>query len=154
MYTKPQTVINNIGMNVLLQFVSGKSFDVAQRPTKEDVEQALLVSPDNELQQQIHDWYLGAERNVTALINGYVARFRLEQHEIDNSVLPAIATDLMRYELCTNPNDEQINKRRETAMKQLDKIEKGTIQLTQTKHVQRTGMRTKRPHSQFNWDGY
>jgi phage gp36-like protein len=154
MFISPQDIINKIGMNVLLQFVSGKSFDVTTRPTKDDVEQALLVSPDNELQQQIHDWYVSSDKSVTALITGYVSRFSLTQAEIDASVLPSIATDLMRYELCTNPNDEQINKRREVAMKQLDKIEKGVIRLTQDKHVARTGMRTTKPRSQFNWDGY
>jgi len=154
MFISPQDIINKIGMNVLLQFVSGKSFDSTTRPTKDDLEQALLVSPGTELQQQIHDWYESSQKSVTALITGYVSRFSLTQSEIDASVLPAVATDLMRYELCTNPNDEQINKRREVAMKQLDKIEKGVIRLTADKSVARTGMRTTKPRSQFNWEAY
>lgn len=154
MFATPTHVINKIGMNVLLQFVSGKSFDSTVRPTKEDVEQALLQNPDTEFQEQIYDWYASGEKSVTALITGYVSRFSLTDSEIEASVLPSIAVDLMRYELCTNPNDEQINKRRETAMKQLDKIEKGVIQIAPSKHVQRTGMQTKRVASQFDWNRY
>ena len=154
MFISPQNVANKIGMNVLLQFVVGKLFDASPRPTKEDVEQALFVSPSTELQQQIFDWYVSAQQSTNALIAGYVSRFELSQQDIDASVLPAIACDLMRYELCTNANDENIIKRRENAMRQLDKIDKGVIALTAHQAVSRTGINTMRPVSSFNWNGY
>lgn len=154
MFISPQELINNIGMNVLLQFVSGKNFDTTQRPSKDDIEQALLVNPESELQQQIHAWYAAANKNVSALMTGYVGRFSLTQAQINESVLPGIAADLMRFELCTNPNDEHLAKRRDVAMKLLDKIDKGVIQLVENKPVSRGAITTRKPKSEFNWAGY
>ena len=154
MFISAKQLIDNIGMNVLLQFVSGKSFDTTQRPTKDDIEQALLVSPDTELQLQIHAWYEAANKNVSALITGYVGRYSVSQEQIKDSVLSGIAADLMRFELCVNPNDEHIAKRRDTAIKMLDKIEKGVIQLADNKPVSRAAISTRRAPSEFNWEGY
>ena len=154
MFITPQALINNIGINVLLQFASGKFSDVGSYPTKDDVETALLGAPGTELQQQINAWYVSSDKNVSALITGYVARFSLSQSDIDNSVLPGVAADLMRYELCTNSADENIKSRRDFAMKQLDKIDKGVIQIKEDVEVARTGMRTKVAASRFSWDGY
>lgn len=154
MFITPEALISKIGVNTLLQFASGKVADVGTYPAKDDLETALLAAPVSELQQQIYDWYQGAEQSVTALITGYVSRFELSQAEIDNSVLPSIAAELMRYELCNNAADEDILKRRDFAMKQLDKIDKGAIQIKEDKPTKRTGMRTRAAGSQFKWNGY
>ncbi|MBQ4864385.1 DUF1320 family protein [Pseudoalteromonas sp. MMG013] len=157
MYVSTQHTVNTIGLHSLLlfaqaQFNPGFSHDVEL--TSDDIAQALLNAPETELQQQIYDWFDTAKTNVDALIFGYVARFSLSVDETEKSVLPGLAADLMRYELCTNDGDESIVKRRDDAIKTLDKIDKGVIQLKAPTAKSSTTIKTAKPISQFNWERY
>ncbi|SFD55069.1 phage protein Gp36 family protein [Pseudoalteromonas denitrificans] len=158
MFASPQQVINKIGINVLLQFVSGKFGEVGDyenTPKVEDVELALLNSPASALQEQINAWYLESDKAVSALITGYVARFNLTQAEIDVSVLPGVYIDLMTYELCINAESEDISDKRNFAMRQLDKVSKGVIQIKNPSTVSSTtSMRTKKVYSSFNLESF
>ncbi|WP_199525386.1 phage protein Gp36 family protein [Pseudoalteromonas sp. bablab_jr011] len=155
MFTTTQTVIDKIGINVLLQFVSAKFAEPGAYPTRDDVETALLGEPETELQQQIAAWYSEVQKDVNATITGFVARFKLTQDDINTSVLPGIAIDLMHCELATNIADEHLKELNKKAMALLDKVSKGVIQIKEDAPAgSRTGMRTKSAGSQFDWDRY
>ena len=155
MFTTTQTVIDKIGINVLLQFVSAKFAEPGAYPTRDDVETALLGEPETELQQQIAAWYSEAQKDVNATITGFVARFKLTQDDINTSVLPGIAIDLMHCELATNIADEHLKELNKKAMALLDKVSKGVIQIKEDAPAgSRTGMRTKAAGSQFDWNRY
>ncbi len=153
MFASTTQVINKLGLNLLLQFISGKFGDVGDydnQPQAIDIQTALLNEPITELQQQINAWYRESDKTVNALITGYVARFSLTQAEIDASVLPGIYIDLMQYELCINNADEDISDKRNFAIRQLDKVSKGVIQIKISTHTQSTtSMRTKKINSRF-----
>ncbi|OHU85523.1 MULTISPECIES: phage protein Gp36 family protein [Pseudoalteromonas] len=154
MFVSTSHTINTIGMHLLVQFAQGR-FNSDSYATEEDLTTALLQSPTTELQQQIYDWFSTAKTNVDALIFGYVAKFSLSMDDIEQSLLPGLAADLMRYELCTNDADEGISKRRDNAIKQLEKIDKGVIQLkSSTPKLSSKTIKTIKPASQFNWSGY
>ncbi|PAJ72038.1 hypothetical protein CJF42_23400 [Pseudoalteromonas sp. NBT06-2] len=154
MFASAAQVINKIGINLLLQFVSGKFGDVADydnQPQAIDIQTALQNTPQTQLQQQISDWYHESDKTVTALITGYVARFSLTQADITASVLPGIYIDLMQYELCINTADEDISDKRNFAIRQLDKVSKGVIQIKTNTHTQSTtAMRTRKVMSSFD----
>lgn len=155
MFTTIQAVIDKVGINVLVHFVTAKFADVGIRPSRADVEAALLGEPVTELQQQIVAWYMQAQKNVNATITGFVARFDLTELDINDSVLPGIANDLMHCELSTNIADEHLKTLKSNAMTLLDKVSKGVIQLKADGPAPvRTGMRTKAAGTQFNWRGY
>ncbi|WP_409425439.1 MULTISPECIES: hypothetical protein [unclassified Pseudoalteromonas] len=155
MFTTEQAVIDKVGINTLLQFATAKFAAVGSRPTRDDVEAALLSETYNELQEQINAWYVQAQKNVNAVIAGYVARLALNQDDINNSVLPGIANDLMHCELAPNIADENLKTLKSNAMAMLDKVSKGVIQIKEDAPAgARTGMRTKPAGSQFNWPGY
>lgn len=155
MFTTEQAVIDKIGINTLLQFASSKFNEVGTRVTRDDVEAALLSETYSELQEQINAWYAQAQKNVNAVIAGYVSRFTLNQDDINNSVLPGIANDLMHCELAPNIADEHLKTLKINAMAMLDKVSKGVIQIKEDSPAGvRTGMRTKPAGSQFNWERY
>ena len=155
MFTTEQAVIDKVGINTLLQFASNKFNEPGSRVTRDDVEAALLSETYSELQEQINAWYAQAQKNVNAVIAGYVSRFALNQDDINNSVLPGIASDLMHCELAPNIADENLKALKSNAMAMLDKVSKGVIQIKEDAPAGvRTGMRTKPAGSQFNWPGY
>ena len=155
MFTTEQAVIDKVGINTLLQFASNKFNEPGSRVTRDDVEAALLSETYSELQEQINAWYAQAQKNVNAVIAGYVSRFALNQGDINNSVLPGIANDLMHCELAPNIADENLKALKSNAMAMLDKVSKGVIQIKEDAPAgSRTGMRTKAAGSQFDWDRY
>ncbi|CAI86616.1 hypothetical protein [Pseudoalteromonas translucida] len=155
MFTTVQAVIDKVGINVLLQFATAKFAMAGSRPTRDDVEAALLSETYSELQAQINAWYNQAQKNVNSVIAGYVARFELNQRDIDGSVLPGIANDLMHCELAPNIADEHLKNLKSSAMAMLDKVSKGVIQIKEDgPAATRTGMRTRVAGTQFNWPGY
>ncbi|WP_105198967.1 phage protein Gp36 family protein [Pseudoalteromonas sp. T1lg10] len=155
MFVTTQYVIDKIGVNVLLQFASGKFAEAGSYPTSDDVTTALLGVPATELQQQILAWYQSAEKNVTAIVSGFLPNADISQEQIDNSVLPGIACDLLYFELAVNPGDDNIKARKTSAMALLEKVSKGLIQIKEdAPAAARTGMRTKAAGTSFNWGGY
>lgn len=153
MFVLLDRTLHTISLNLLLQFAQGR-FGFDANVQQSDLETALLGVPTNELQEQILDWYNSAKANVDSLIFGYVAKLQLSADDVAKSPIPAIAVDLMRYELCNNDADEGYLKRRDFAMRQLEKIEKGTIQVKAPSPSFSPGMKTAKPTSHFNWDGY
>lgn len=152
MFVNKSHVISSIGLNLLVQFASGR-FDAYELQAS-DINNALLNTPEGELQQQILDWFVTAERNVNSVITGYVAKYELTKVEIDNSPLPSIAADLMRYELSNNDADEGFLARKRSAMKQLEKIQSGTIAVKHLSPTRTNSMKTIKAGSSFDWDGY
>ena len=153
MFVTAEQVVKKIGVNVLVQFAAAKFAGVGSVPTADDLTAAFQGTASTELQRQIADWYQECVQSVTALISGYVSRYQLSPTEISQSVLPGIAIDLLHYELSANPS-ESVEKRRDTALRRLDKVDKGVIQVKEDKPTARTGMRTRAVGSQFNWRGY
>ena len=152
MFVNKSHVISSIGLNLLVQFAAGR-FDAFELQGS-DINNALLNTPEDELQQQILDWFMTAERNVNSVITGYVAKYELTKVEVESSPLPSIAADLMRYELSNNDADEGFLARKREAMKQLEKIQGGTIAVKHFSSVQTSSMKTIKAGSSFNWDSY
>ncbi|MEC8325911.1 MAG: phage protein Gp36 family protein [Pseudomonadota bacterium] len=154
MFTTPKQLIDKTGINVLVQFANGKFGSPGTRITDEDVIAALEGNPITELQQQINAWYTQGFKNVNAIIIGYTAKLKLSQDEIESSVLPGIAIDLLTYELAPNSSDEDNQTKKKDALALLEKVSKGLIQIKDDAPVVRAGMRTKAAGTQFNWAGY
>ncbi|KID56853.1 hypothetical protein JF50_13225 [Pseudoalteromonas luteoviolacea] len=156
MFVNTQHTVNTLGVNQLVEYANGR-FSLAygsQEITAEDIENALLATPETDIQTTLLNWFETASTNVNNTIAGYVAKLELTQAEIDTSPLLGIAADLMRYELCNNDADEGLMVRRKNAMQELGKIEAGTIQIKTPSPVASGPIQTKPVSSNFDWARY
>ena len=154
MFVSATHIMSLIGMSALLQFASGRiEPDYDNRLTADDIHAALVGEPVGENQTHISDWFNAAAANVNAVIMGYVAKFELTEQQVEASPLQSIATDLMWYELSNNPGDELLA-RKSAALKMLDKINAGTIQIQKPMPKSHGTMRTAKPRSHFDWSRF
>ncbi|KZN30065.1 hypothetical protein N480_03725 [Pseudoalteromonas luteoviolacea S2607] len=156
MFVNAQHTISTIGLSRLLEFANGTfalAYD-AQQITEDDLNKALLATPETDIQTTLLNWFNTASTNVNNTIMGYVAKLELTQAEVDASPLLGIAADLMRYELCNNDADEGLMTRRKNAMLELGKIESGTIQIKAPSPMASGPIQTKPLASNFDWQRY
>ncbi|MCF2855921.1 DUF1320 family protein [Pseudoalteromonas sp. SMS1] len=156
MFVNAQHTVSTIGLSRLLEFANGTfaiAYD-AQQITEDDLNKALLATPETDLQTTLLNWFNTASTNVNNTIMGYVAKLELTQAEVDASPLLGIAADLMRYELCNNDTDEGLMTRRKNAMLELGKIEAGTIQIKAPSPMASGPIQTKPLASNFDWQRY
>ncbi len=150
-----QRVLDKLGVNLLLQYVSGRFATLDVYPTTEDVVAALSDEAATELQLQIARWYQESVVQVQSVITGYIAKFALTAEQLDDSMVPGIAIDLLNYELCPNPSDD-VRGRKDYALGLLKQIERGAITLVQSgpRRIASTGLATRKAGTRFNWEGY
>ncbi|OCQ21933.1 hypothetical protein A7985_08985 [Pseudoalteromonas luteoviolacea] len=156
MFVNAQHTVSTIGLSRLLEFANGTfalAYD-AQQITENDLNKALLATPETDIQTTLLNWFNTASTNVNNTIMGYVAKLELTQAEVDASPLLGIAADLMRYELCNNDADEGLMTRRKNAMLELGNIEAGTIQIKAPSPLASGPIQTKLLASNFDWQRY
>ncbi|MBQ4814258.1 DUF1320 family protein [Pseudoalteromonas luteoviolacea] len=156
MFVNAQHTINTLSVKLLVEYANGRFSLVygSQEITAEDIENALLATPETDIQTTVLNWFDTASTNVNNTIMGYVAKLELTQAEVDASPLLGIAADLMRYELCNNDADEGLMLRRKNAMLELGKIEAGTIQIKAPSPMASGPIQTKPLASNFDWQRY
>jgi hypothetical protein len=150
-----QRFIDKVGINLLVQYASGRLATPGQFITVLDVQLALTGQAQTDVQASIANWYQVSHTHVQSVVTGYISRFSVTSEELAQSLVPGLAIDLLQYELCPNPSEELI-RRRDYATARLKDIEKGVIKLTEhsTDRVPTTGLKTVRAGSRFDWGGY
>lgn len=150
-----QRFIDKVGINLLVQYASGRLATPGQFITVQDVQLALTDQAQTDLQASIANWYQVSLLHVQSVVTGYISRFSVTSDELAQSLVPGLAIDLLQYELCPNPSEELL-KKRDYATARLRDIEKGVIKLSEhsADRVPTTGLKTARAGSRFDWGGY